>query len=134
MKINLIVNLAAQAGVRYSIINPKEYMDSNILGLFNIFEMARIYNVSKVLYASSSSVYGEQKSYPVNENANLLPKNIYALSKKINEEISLIYKNFYNVRSTGLRFFTVYGEWGRPDMLLFKLFREFPFRIAVHTT
>ena len=119
-KINLIVNLAAQAGVRYSIINPKEYMDSNILGLFNIFEMARIYNVSKVLYASSSSVYGEQKSYPVNENANLLPKNIYALSKKNNEEIAKIYFNYYGIKSIGLRFFTVYGEWGRPDMLMLK--------------
>ena len=119
-KINLIINLAAQAGVRYSIIHPKEYMDSNILGLFNIFEMARIYNVSKVLYASSSSVYGEQKNYPVNENVNLLPKNIYALSKKNNEEIAEIYFNYYRIKSIGLRFFTVYGEWGRPDMLMLK--------------
>ena len=119
-KINLIINLAAQAGVRYSIMHPKEYMDSNILGLFNIFEMARIYNVSKVLYASSSSVYGEQKNYPVNENVNLLPKNIYALSKKNNEEIAEIYFNYYRIKSIGLRFFTVYGEWGRPDMLMLK--------------
>ena len=118
--INLIINFAAQAGVRYSIMHPKEYMDSNVLGLFNIFEMARIYNITKVLYASSSSVYGEQKSYPVNENVKLLPKNIYALSKKNNEEIAKIYFNYYKIKSIGLRFFTVYGEWGRPDMLMLK--------------
>ena len=119
-KIDVVVNLAAQAGVRYSLINPRDYMQSNILGFFNILELSRKYKIKKILYASSSSVYGDKKKYPVNEKEKINPNNIYSLSKKNNEEIALIYNKQYGVSSIGLRFFTVYGEWGRPDMLMMK--------------
>ncbi len=119
-KFDLIVNLAAQAGVRYSVENPREYFYSNMLGFFNILELSRIYRIKKVLYASSSSVYGEQKKFPLKENIDLNPKNIYSLSKKNNEEIAEIYKEYYGLNLIGMRFFTVYGEWGRPDMLMMK--------------
>ena len=119
-KFDLIINLAAQAGVRYSISNPKEYMESNIVGFFNIAELSRVHKIEKVFYASSSSVYGEQKKFPLKENTVINPKNIYSLSKKNNEEIAEIYSNYYNMNFIGLRFFTIYGEWGRPDMLILK--------------
>ncbi len=119
-KIDLIVNLAAQAGVRYSVKNPKDYVYSNILGFFNILELSRCYNIKKIFYASSSSVYGEQKKFPVREKQKLIPKNIYSLSKKHNEELAELYQKYYGLKLLGLRFFTVYGEWGRPDMLMLK--------------
>jgi len=119
-KFDIVINLAAQAGVRYSISNPKEYVNSNILGFFNIAELSRIFNISKVYYASSSSVYGEKKIFPLKESEKINPKNIYSLSKKNNEEIAEIYSNYYNMKFIGLRFFTIYGEWGRPDMLILK--------------
>ena len=119
-KFDFVINLAAQAGVRYSISNPKEYMCSNILGFFNITELSRIYNIKKIYYASSSSVYEETKIFPIKENAKTNPKNIYSLSKKNNEEIADIYSYYYNIQFVGLRFFSVYGEWGRPDMLILK--------------
>lgn len=119
-KIDVVVNLAAQAGVRYSLINPRDYIQSNIVGFFNILELSKKYNVKKILYASSSSVYGDKKKYPVNENEKINPKNIYSLSKKNNEEVASIYNKRFGVSSIGLRFFTVYGEWGRPDMLMIK--------------
>lgn len=119
-KFDFVFNLAAQAGVRYSIDHPRKYIDANILGFFNIIDCCKRYNIKRLFYASSSSVYGESKKFPLKESENISPKNIYGLSKKINEEISLIYNQFYNLRLTGLRFFTVYGEWGRPDMMMLK--------------
>ena len=119
-KFDIVINLAAQAGVRYSISNPKEYVNSNILGFFNIAELSRTFNIPKVYYASSSSVYGEKKIFPLKEGEKINPKNIYSLSKKNNEEIAEIYSNYYKMKFIGLRFFTIYGEWGRPDMLILK--------------
>lgn len=124
-KFKIVVNLAAQAGVRYSVVNPKEYVETNIMGFSNILELCRNYNVKEVYYASSSSVYGDQKKFPVKENVNLIPKNIYSLSKKNNEDIAQIYNNYYGLNAVGLRFFTVYGEWGRPDMLMLKYLLSF---------
>ena len=119
-KIDYVFNFAAQAGVRYSIRHPRKYIDTNIKGFFNIIECVKKFKVKRLFYASSSSVYGENNNFPLHEKEKIMPKNIYALSKKINEEISFIYENFYNVKSIGLRFFTVYGEWGRPDMMVIK--------------
>ena len=119
-KFDFVFNLAAQAGVRYSIKNPRKYVDSNITGFFNIIENSKKYNIKRLFYASSSSVYGENKNFPLNESEIINPKNIYGLSKKINEEISYIYNKYYKLNVTGLRFFTVYGEWGRPDMMMMK--------------
>ena len=119
-KFDIIINLAAQAGVRYSIINPIEYVSSNILGFSNILDLSKKYKIQKLFYASSSSVYGDQKGFPIKENRKLSPKNMYSLSKKNNEEIAEIYSDHYGIKTVGLRFFTVYGEWGRPDMLMLK--------------
>ncbi len=119
-KINLIINLAAQAGVRYSLEKPTEFVDNNIQGFYNLIEVAKKYNIKKIIYASSSSVYGDSKKFPLNETQNVKPKNIYALSKKINEEMAEVFSKQYNISFIGLRFFTVYGEWGRPDMFLMK--------------
>ena len=119
-KFDFVFNLAAQAGVRYSIDHPRKYLDANIVGFFNIIENCKKYKINRLFYASSSSVYGENKKFPLKETEKIFPKNIYGLSKKINEEISFIYNNFYNLKLTGLRFFTVYGEWGRPDMMMLK--------------
>ena len=120
-KINIIYHLAAQAGVRYSIENPKKYSDSNVIGFFNLLEISRIKNVKKIIYASSSSVYGESKTFPLNEKQKILPKNFYGLTKKINEQMADVYSNYYKIKLIVLRFFTVYGEWGRPDMSIFKI-------------
>ena len=119
-KFDFVLNLAAQAGVRYSIDHPRRYVDSNILGFYNIIENSRKYNIKRLFYASSSSVYGENKKFPLKESEKINPKNIYGLSKKINEEVSEIFYRYYNLKSTGLRFFTVFGEWGRPDMMMIK--------------
>ena len=119
-KFDCIFHLAAQAGVRYSIKNPKKYIDSNIIGFFNIIELAKKMNIKKIFYASSSSVYGDSKEFPLNEKTKINPKNIYGLTKKFNEELAEIYSNYYDINFIGLRFFTVYGEWGRPDMLISK--------------
>ena len=117
---DFVFHLAAQAGVRYSISFPRKYVDSNYLGFFNIIECARKYKIKRLFYASSSSVYGENTNFPLKETEKINPKNIYALSKKSNEEISAVYSNYYNIKCTGLRFFTVFGEWGRPDMMMMK--------------
>ena len=119
-KFDFVLNLAAQAGVRYSIDHPRKYIDSNILGFYNIIENSKKYNVKRLFYASSSSVYGENNSFPLKESENINPKNIYGLSKKVNEEISQIFNRYYKLKCTGLRFFTVFGEWGRPDMMMMK--------------
>ena len=119
-KISLIVNLAAQAGVRYSLKKPTEYVDNNILGFYNIINAANSHKVKKIIYASSSSVYGDSVTFPLNEKQKIKPKNIYALSKKINEEMADVFSEQFKIYFVGLRFFTVYGEWGRPDMFMMK--------------
>jgi len=124
-KIDIIYNLAAQAGVQYSIKNPKKYMDSNCVGFFNILELSRINGIKTIFYASSSSVYGDSKKFPVKENFDLNPKNFYGFSKKANEEMAVIYSRYYNIKIIGLRFFTVFGPWGRPDLVINKLIDSF---------
>ncbi len=119
-RISLIINLAAQAGVRYSLKKPTEFNDNNIVGFYNIIDAAHKNKIKKIIYASSSSVYGDSKSFPLKENQKINPKNIYALSKKINEEMANVFSSQYNISFIGLRFFTVYGEWGRPDMFMMK--------------
>ena len=117
---DIVVNLAAQAGVRYSIENPRAYIDSNIIGFFNIIEACRNYGVKHLLFASSSSVYGNQKKTPFSTTDNVdHPISLYAATKKSNELMAFTYSHLYNIPSTGLRFFTVYGPFGRPDMAYF---------------
>jgi UDP-glucuronate 4-epimerase len=116
-----VVNLAAQAGVRYSLKNPLAYIKSNILGFTNILENSRNYDVEHLVYASTSSVYGANTKMPFSENDNTNhPLSVYAASKKSNELLAHTYSYLYKLPTTGLRFFTVYGPWGRPDMALFK--------------
>ncbi len=116
-----VINLAAQAGVRYSIINPLAYINSNIVGFANILENCRNYNVEHLVYASTSSVYGANTKMPFSEHDNTNhPLSVYAASKKSNELMAHSYSYLYQLPTTGLRFFTVYGPWGRPDMALFK--------------
>jgi len=123
-KIDVVFNFAAQAGVRYSIKNPKVYLESNIIGFFNILENCRKNKIKKLLFASSSSVYGNSKHFPLKENIAINPINFYGLTKKNNEEMAKIFSTTYNMRIIGLRFFTVFGEWGRPDMVVYKLFNS----------
>jgi len=120
-KIKEIYHLAAQAGVRYSIENPYEYEISNNMGTLNIFEASRLNNIRKLVYASSSSVYGGNTKIPfsVDDDVNN-PVSVYAATKIYNELLAKVYYNLYNVSSIGLRFFTVYGSWGRPDMSYYK--------------
>ncbi len=116
-KPDIVINLAAQAGVRYSIDNPASYMKSNMDGFFNILEMCRLCEVEHLVYASSSSVYGAYKEYPFKENQLInKPLSFYAATKISNEMMSHSYSNIYKLPITGLRYFTVYGPWGRPDM------------------
>ena len=121
LKLDYVYHFAAQPGVRYSLINPKKYYDTNINGYSNLIESLNKKNIKKIIYASSSSVYGDQKKYPIKEGFTLKAKNPYALSKVINEKYSEVYSNLYNINFIGLRFFTVYGKWGRPDMFIIKL-------------
>ncbi len=121
--IDHIFHFAAQAGVRYSAINPDKYIKTNILGTINLFSFASKNKPKSTFFASSSSVYGDSKNFPLKETNNLYPKNIYATSKVINEITAKSFSKNHNMKIFGLRFFTVYGQWGRPDMLLFKLFR-----------
>jgi UDP-glucuronate 4-epimerase len=115
-----VVNLAAQAGVRYSIANPKDYIDSNIVGFFNLLEACRNFPVKHLVYASSSSVYGNSIKVPFNEtDPTDEPISFYAATKKTNEVMAHTYAHLYGIKTTGLRFFTVYGPWGRPDMAMF---------------
>lgn len=116
-KFDRVVHLAAQAGVRYSIENPHAYADSNLVGFLNILEGCRHNQVEHLVYASSSSVYGANETIPFSENDNIdHPVSLYAASKKANEAMAHSYSQLYNLPTTGLRFFTVYGPWGRPDM------------------
>lgn len=115
-----VVNLAAQAGVRYSLINPHSYVDTNIVGFVNILEGCRHSGVKHLVYASSSSVYGANTKMPFSVHDNVdHPVSLYAASKKANELMAHTYSHLFNLPTTGLRFFTVYGPWGRPDMALF---------------
>ena len=117
---NIVVNLAAQAGVRYSIINPDVYIESNIIGFYNILECCRNYPVEHLVYASSSSIYGANKKIPYSvEDKVDNPVSLYAATKKTDELLAHSYSKLYNIPSTGLRFFTVYGPAGRPDMAYF---------------
>ena len=120
-----VVNLAAQAGVRYSLENPHAYVDANIVGFINILEGCRRHDVGHLVYASSSSVYGANRTLPfsVRHNVNH-PVSLYAASKKANELMAHCYSHLYGLPATGLRFFTVYGPWGRPDMALFQFTRN----------
>jgi len=120
-KPNIVINLAAQAGVRYSIENPQAYIDSNIIGFFNILEACRKYPVEHLIYASSSSVYGSNKKVPYS-TIDMVdnPVSLYAATKKSNELMAHAYSKLYDIPTTGLRFFTVYGPAGRPDMAYFK--------------
>ena len=119
-KIDIVVNLAAQAGVRYSIINPYAYIESNIMGFMNVLEACRHNEVEHLVYASSSSVYGANKKMPFSTSDNVdHPVSLYAATKKSNELMAHTYSHLYGIPTTGLRFFTVYGPWGRPDMALF---------------
>ncbi|MCQ2345086.1 MAG: GDP-mannose 4,6-dehydratase [Paludibacteraceae bacterium] len=119
-RFDIVVNLAAQAGVRYSIDNPGAYIESNLIGFYNIMEACRHYPVKHLVYASSSSVYGGNTKVPFSETDNVdKPVSLYAATKKSNELLAHAYSKLYNIPSTGLRFFTVYGPAGRPDMAYF---------------
>ena len=116
-KFDIVCNLAAQAGVRYSIENPETYIDSNIVGFLNILECCRNYSIQKLVYASSSSVYGDNEKAPFQELDNTdKPISIYAATKKSNELMAHTYSHLFKLNTIGLRFFSVYGSWGRPDM------------------
>lgn len=118
---DIVVNLAAQAGVRYSIDNPQTYIDSNVIGFFNILESCRYFSVEHLLFASSSSVYGNQQKVPFSVEDNVdKPMSLYAATKKSNELMGYSYSHLFHIPMTGLRFFTVYGPYGRPDMAYYR--------------
>ena len=118
---DVVIHLAAQAGVRYSLENPKTYLDNNINVFFNILELTKKFKIKHLLYASTSSVYGNSKKFPLKEDYPTdKPLSFYAATKKCNEIMAETYSNLYNFQCSGLRFFTVYGDYGRPDMALFK--------------
>src|SRR5690625_2574750 len=120
-KPDIVINLAAQAGVRYSLENPHAYINSNIVGFTNILEASRHFKIEHLIYASSSSVYGANTTKPFSTSDNIdHPLSLYAATKKSNELMAHTYSHLYNLPTTGLRFFTVYGPWGIPDMALFK--------------
>lgn len=120
-KFTYVINLAAQAGVRYSLTNPHAYVQSNLVGFVNILENCRHHNIQHLVYASSSSVYGLNTTLPFSENIAVNhPLSFYGATKRANEIMAHSYSSLYNMPTTGLRFFTVYGPWGRPDMALFK--------------
>ncbi len=120
-KFDYVFHLAAQAGVRYSINEPRKYIDSNINGYYNVLEACKNFKIKRLIYASSSSVYGDSKKFPLKENHILQPNNTYSLTKKFNEDIAKVFNKYYKINMTGIRFFTIYGEWGRPDMFINKL-------------
>lgn len=124
-KFDIVINLAAQAGVRNSIINPKDYLESNLIGFFNIINLSRIHKIKHFIFASTSSVYGDSTNFPLKENDDTdKPLSFYAATKKSNEVIAYSYSKIYELPTTGLRFFTVYGPYGRPDMSLFKFVKS----------
>ena len=117
---DIVFNFAAQAGVRYSFENPKSYTDSNIIGFINLIEMIKNFSINKFIFASSSSIYGDQKPFPKTENSDVNPINLYSLSKLSNEQFANSISKKINTKMIGLRFFTIYGPWGRPDMMILK--------------
>ncbi len=123
-KIQVIYHLAAQAGVRFTYSNPEKYFNDNIISFINLLEVIKDNKKAKFFFASSSSVYGDQNKYPLKEDTNLYEKNIYGFTKKINEIMCESYSRIYKINIIGLRFFTVFGEWGRPDMLIFKYLKS----------
>lgn len=130
-RFDLVINLAAQAGVRYSIDKPYKYLDSNLIGFVNVLEACRCFQVKRLLFASSSSVYGNSQDIPFTVDQNTdQPASLYAATKKANELMAYTYANLYGIKTYGLRFFTVYGPWGRPDMAYFsftqKIFNQEP--------
>lgn len=136
-KPEIVVNLAAQAGVRYSIDHPESYVESNLIGFFRILEACRNHPVEHLVYASSSSVYGNQQKTPFATSDNVdMPISLYAATKKSNELMAYCYSHLYDIPATGLRFFTVYGPWGRPDMAYFgftnKILAGEPIRVFNH--
>ena len=136
-KFDIVVNLAAQAGVRYSIANPEAYINSNIIGFFNILEACRYNKVQHLVYASSSSVYGTNKKVPFSTEDKVdNPVSLYAATKKSNELLAHTYSHLYGIPTTGLRFFTVYGPWGRPDMAYYlftdAIFNDKPIKVFNH--
>ena len=119
-----IIHLAAQAGVRYSFLKPQEYIDTNITGFINILEGMKEYKLKNFIYASSSSVYGDCKIFPFKENLSLNPLNFYGQTKLMNEKIANLYEKNFNIKTIGLRFFTIYGPFGRPDMFIPKVLNK----------
>lgn len=124
IKFDLVYHFAAQAGVRFTLSEPKKYFDDNFIAFLNILDFIKENKVKKFFFASSSSVYGDQKKYPLSEKNELNEKNFYGFSKKMNETIALVFSKIYKTKMIGLRFFTVFGEWGRPDMLIFKYLKK----------
>ena len=119
-KFNLVIHLAAQAGVRYSLVNPRSYIETNLIGFFNIIENCKIFKIKNLIYASSSSIYGESTKKKFKEtDPAVSPIQLYAATKRSNELMAHAYSSLYKIKTIGLRFFTVYGPWGRPDMSLF---------------
>lgn len=123
-KPDVVIHLAAQAGVRYSFIKPQKYIDSNITGFTNILEAMKQFKLNNLIYASSSSVYGDCKIFPFKENINLNPLNFYGQTKLMNEKIANLYEKNFKIKTNGLRFFTVYGPYGRPDMFIPKILKK----------
>ena len=117
---NLIIHLAAQPGVRYSYTRPDIYIRYNIYSFLNLLQTMSELKINKLIYASSSSVYGDAKNFPTKENDELNPLNLYGTTKVLNESFAKIYQNYFNINSFGLRFFTAYGSLGRPDMMISK--------------
>lgn len=117
---DVVFNFAAQAGVRYCYENPKSYTNSNIIGFINLTEMIQNFNVDRFIFASSSSIYGDQKPFPKKENSEVSPINLYSLTKLSNEQFAHSISKTLNTTIIGLRFFTIYGPWGRPDMMILK--------------
>ena len=131
---DIVCNLAAQAGVRYSLENPEAYIDSNVVGFLNLLECCRNYKIDHLVYASSSSVYGGNDKIPFDTEDNVdHPISLYAATKKSNELMAYTYSHLYGFKTTGLRFFTVYGPWGRPDMAMFlftdAIFNDRPIKV-----
>jgi UDP-glucuronate 4-epimerase len=120
----IIINLAAQAGVRHSIKNPDDYFNSNVVGFYNLLKICKKFKIKHLIYASTSSVYGNNKSLPSKEDQLTNPIQFYASTKISNETMASAFSKIYNFTTTGLRFFTVYGEWGRPDMAIFKFVKN----------
>ncbi len=123
-KFDFIFHLSAQPGVRFSITNPQKYIDDNIVAFSNVLEICKKIKPKAFYFASSSSVYGDVKKFPIKETTKLNPKNVYGLTKKFNEELARFYSEIFKIPMIGLRFFTVYGPWGRPDMLTLKLLKN----------